>query len=44
MRHLLREIEGKFEEDLGTSPPEAGDYLEELNEVAKSDYNKYTFL
>ena len=44
MRHLLREIEDKFEEDLGTSPPEADDYLQELNEVARSDYNKYKFL
>ena len=44
MRHLLREIDCEFDEDLGTSPPEAGDYIQELSEIAMSDYNKHHFV
>ena len=40
MRHLLREIDCEFDQELGTSPPEADDYIQELSEVATGVYNK----
>lgn len=44
IRHLLRDVDCQFQNELGTSPPEATTYYSELNGIAEHDYSRLTYV